>query len=531
MSSHQTSILPGYSTQQRLSQNPTMSLPTPKIPDGIKHGHTSPYHGHPESVILKPTSSQVLPFRSVRPVQDGDGATSSYFEHSDGKRINTDLVFTAALKKQYPELTLVVVPQYSDMGSSCNLLAFAGAGYATVTPIQDKGDLPSSLEWTVYLPPARRMDGNKGYLGEAPIFGKFLYQWEGEEFIVYLADGRDGSESYPQLKNYYILTADVHKADQLVLTVGSWASDLHNEVWVFDQGFFHKDRELWESAQKSTWESVILDEDMKKSLINDHISFFESRQTYASLGVPWKRGIIYHGPPGNGKTISIKAAMHMLADRTPPIPTVYVRSLESWNGPQGALYMIFQKAREFAPCYLVFEDIDSLVTPDVRSYFLNEVDGLKRNDGIFIIASTNHLELLDPGIAKRPSRFDRKYYFPDPNIDQREAYCRFWQKKLKPNKDIEFPDKLCRAIAEITDKFSFAYIQEAFVATLLAIARRSKTKPTVGGSEEAWVLVSDDFGDALASDKGDLDRLELWVEIKKQIKILREGIEEESKAF
>jgi hypothetical protein len=45
------------------------------------------------------------------------------------------------------------------------------------------------------------------------------------------------------------------------------------------------------------------------------------------------------------------------------------------------------------------------------------------------------------------------------------------------------------------------------------------------------VLVSDDFGDALASDKGDLDRLELWVEIKKQIKILREGIEEESKAF
>jgi len=90
---------------------------------------------------------------------------------------------------------------------------------------------------------------------------------------------------------------------------------------------------------------------------------------------------------------------------------------------------------------------------------------------------------------------------------------------------------LCRAIAEITDKFSFAYIQEAFVATLLAIARRSKTKPTIGGSAEAWVLVSDDFGDALASDKGDLDRLELWVEIKKQIKILREGIEEESKAF
>ncbi|KAI1036173.1 hypothetical protein LB504_011415 [Fusarium proliferatum] len=531
MSSRRTSTLQGYSTQQRLSQNPATRLPTPKMPDANKYGHTSPYRGNPESAISKPTSSQALPFRSLRPVRDGDGATSSYFEHSNGKRINTDLVFTAALKKQYPELDLVVVPQNGDMGSSFNLLAFAAAGYATVTPIQDKGDLPSSLEWTVYLPPARRMDGNKGALGEAPLFGKFLYQWEGGEFIVYLADGRDGSESYPTVKNYYILTADLHKADQLVLTAGSWASDLHDEVWVFDQGFFSKDHELWESAQKSTWDAVILDEDMKKSLIDDHISFFESRQTYTGLGVPWKRGIIYHGPPGNGKTISIKATMHMLADRTPSIPTVYVRSLESWMGPQGSLYMIFQKAREFAPCYLVFEDIDSLVTPDVRSYFLNEVDGLKQNHGIFIIASTNHLELLDPGIAKRPSRFDRKYYFPDPNIDQREAYCRFWQKKLKFNKEIEFPDKLCRAIAEITDKFSFAYIQEAFVATLLAIARRSKTKPTVEVSVEAWVLVCDEFGADLASDNGELDRLELWIEIKKQIKILREGMEGETEAF
>jgi transitional endoplasmic reticulum ATPase len=39
------------------------------------------------------------------------------------------------------------------------------------------------------------------------------------------------------------------------------------------------------------------------------------------------------------------------------------------------------------------------VTDQVRSYFLNEIDGLKSNDGIFIVGSTNHLERLDPGIA------------------------------------------------------------------------------------------------------------------------------------
>ncbi|RGP65179.1 ATP-dependent zn protease [Fusarium longipes] len=453
--------------------------------------------------------------------ETGDEATSSYFDHSSAKRINTDSVFTLALKKQYPGLDLIVVPE-----SQCNLLAFAAAGHATFDAIHDKGDVPSSLGLTIYLPPSRRMDGNKGQLGEEVVFGKFLYRWKSEEFVIYLVDGRDGDESYPQLKNYYILTANVYKAEQLVIATGSWASDLHDEVWVYDQGTFEKDRELWNSAQKSTWDAVILDSDMKEALINDHNSFFESRKTYKDLGVPWKRGLIYHGPPGNGKTISIKATMHMLADRTPTVPTVYVRSLESWMGPQYSLHIIFEKAREFAPCYLVFEDIDSLVTPDVRSYFLNEVDGLKQNDGIFIIASTNHLELLDPGISKRPSRFDRKYYFPDPNLDQREAYCRFWQRKLKPNKEIEFPDELCRAIAEITNKFSFAYIQEAFVATLLAIAGRSKAQPTES-SEGAWILVSDDQSCEETQDEDNLDKLELWIEIRKQVKILREGMEDE----
>ncbi|KAF5664361.1 atp-dependent zn protease [Fusarium heterosporum] len=451
-----------------------------------------------------------------------DEATRSYFDHSDAKRINTDSVFTSALRRQYADFETVVVKEYE-----CNLLAFASAGHATFHAIQETGDVPSSLGMTVYLPPSRRMDGNKGQLGEVVIFGKFLYQWEGEEFIVYLVDGRDGAESYPKVKNYYILTKNVYKAEQLVLATGSWASDLHDEVWVYDQGEMLKDRELWRSAQRSTWDAVILDPNMKKLLINDHVSFFESRDTYRGLGVPWKRGLIYHGPPGNGKTISIKATMHMLAEKNPAIPTVYVRSLESWMGPQHSLHVIFEKAREFAPCYLVFEDIDSLVTPDVRSYFLNEVDGLKENDGIFIIASTNHLEDLDPGISKRPSRFDRKYYFPDPNLDQREAYCRFWQKKLKPNKDIEFPDKLCTAIAGITDKFSFAYIQEAFVASLLAIARRPKGDLSETTCEESWILVSDDRTSGAALEKDDLDKLELWIEIRKQVKILREGIKDE----
>ena len=231
------------------------------------------------------------------------------------------------------------------------------------------------------------------------------------------------------------------------------------------------------------------------------------------------------------------------------VPTLYVRSLSSYGGPEYALSQIFSKARQEAPCYLVFEDLDSIVSDNVRSYFLNEVDGLKSNDGILMVGSTNHLDRLDPGIAKRPSRFDRKYYFPNPSYDQRVQYAKFWQGKLEDNKDLDFPDELCGKIAEITPKFSFAYMQEAFVATLLAIASRGgKSIAEADHEAQKWSGPQDPMkvvpgtlfagasfgcgGKSTIVDAGtfesdpDLDKLELWVEMKKQVKILKEEMEE-----
>lgn len=93
--------------------------------------------------------------------------------------------------------------------------------------------------------------------------------------------------------------------------------------------------------------------------------------------------------PGNGKTISIKALMRSLSCRTKPIPTLYVKSLGK-SCDQDDIRCIFEKARETAPCLLVLEDMDSLVSDNVRSFFLNEVDGLEGNDGIMMIGSTNY---------------------------------------------------------------------------------------------------------------------------------------------
>jgi AAA+ superfamily predicted ATPase len=62
--------------------------------------------------------------------------------------------------------------------------------------------------------------------------------------------------------------------------------------------------------------------------------------------------------------------MHTLYSREKVIPTLYVKSLKSFFGPENSINQIFTRARREAPCYLVFEDLDSVVTDEVRSYFL-----------------------------------------------------------------------------------------------------------------------------------------------------------------
>ncbi|KAG8761767.1 hypothetical protein FRC12_009343 [Ceratobasidium sp. 428] len=60
--------------------------------------------------------------------------------------------------------------------------------------------------------------------------------------------------------------------------------------------------------------------------------------------------------------------------------------------------------------------------------------------------------------------------FSAPNRDERAQYAQYWQRKLKTNKDITFPDSLVDKIAELTAGFSFAYLKEAFVSTLISLA-------------------------------------------------------------
>jgi len=417
---------------------------------------------------------------------------------SSAKTADHDLQYVVALRKANPEMIVTSIPMVN-----VNLRAFAASGYATCE-LDTETDSFSS--WRGYVAPSVR--SHSGQIGESINFAKYHYSWTSEDFMLYTVGNvqyvlkeRVGSEQ---------ALGPSHITDKLILTVGEWqSSGLNQTVLVYD-GYWQRSRDMWLAVQKASWDKVILDEKMKDELTSVVDKFFDSKDVYEDLGVPWKRGLIFGGEPGNGKTISIKALMHtLLFEREQPIPTLYVR-----NAPRTYdIGSIFSMARRLAPCMLVLEDIETIVTPHTRSYFFNEMDGLENNDGLFVVASTNFLDRLDPGLSKRPSRFDRKYIFPIPNEHERTLYCEFWRRKLSNKPKIAFPQRLCAAMASITKGFSFAFLQECFVAALLILARDE------GGYISQFHLLR------LCKDDS-LDQYALWRAFKEQAEKLRKQIED-----
>jgi hypothetical protein len=399
---------------------------------------------------------------------------AAWHAHSSVGRTDTESTTHEFLRRAYPGYHITrTVP------SKCDLLGYARAGHAT-SILQFEDDLDATR---VYRLPSSRMDETPGKLEDVVNFARWKYEWQGKDFIIYQLTYVNQFRQNSHL--LFVLASNlpqfVHHGhheftDALLLASGSWTKELHEEIWVYDNSEWIKSKGLWKSMQGSSWDDVILNPAMKDKLVQDIEGFYNSREIYEKLKIPWKRGLIFHGVPGNGKTISIKAIINALAKRSHPVQSLYVKSLDAGCGPKWSIKQIFQKARRMAPCLLIFEDLDSLVGDNTRSYFLNEVDGLESNDGILMIGSTNHIEQLDPAVTKRPSRFDRKYHFKLPDEDERIAYCRYWRQKFSESDTVDFPYEMCTIIAQLTEGYSFAYLKELFITSLLLLAR--------GGVEE-----------------------------------------------
>ncbi|EMD35714.1 hypothetical protein CERSUDRAFT_115676 [Gelatoporia subvermispora B] len=314
-----------------------------------------------------------------------------------------------------------------------------------------------------------------------PITKVAAFTYQGVEFRMFEVAPADLAT---HLFDYVFDGTDDTAGRQLLVAAHDWAYQPQGGIWVFEDDEWTKSAALLQAVQNADWDEIVLEESFRESLRRDTQMFFASRERYKSLGVSWKRGLLLLGPPGNGKTESIKALLHEFSN----YPALYVTSMAY----DFAVRTVFEHARKNAPCILVLEDLDSMVTDHVRTIFLNELDGLAENDGILTIATTNHPERIDDAILNRPSRFDVKYDFSLPSRELGAKFAMSWIGKVHAlDTDLTFqePDLLiAETIARETDGWSFAFLKELSVSFLLRIAHDKSLQKDLSKSAHGILL-------------------------------------------
>ena len=281
--------------------------------------------------------------------------------------------------------------------------------------------------------------------------------WEGDLLDVVLLTWTD--QGY-RTRFFWIAAESRAIAERFLRAACEWCSEVHGEVLVFDRGYWRKDDELFRAIRGATFDSLVLPATLKEEIREDVARFFASRETYEQYGVAWRRGILLVGPPGNGKTHTVKAVVNAAAK-----PCLYVKSFRSRNDSvDGNIRDVFERARRAAPCVLVLEDLDSLVDDKSRSSFLNELDGFAANTGVFTLATSNYPDRIDPALVDRPGRFDRRYEFGLPAEAERHAYAERWNAVLRP--EMRASEEGLSAAARATEGFSFAYVRELLVSSM-----------------------------------------------------------------
>ncbi|MBI1948833.1 MAG: ATP-binding protein [Deltaproteobacteria bacterium] len=292
----------------------------------------------------------------------------------------------------------------------------------------------------------------------APVNAVYDVTWEGNRLRVVVAAWRAGFERVEQS----IVVADTDAvARAFTQAVCMFCNAPGRSVLRFMGGCWSRSHDLWEQVQGASFDDLVLAGDLKARIQEDFTTFLAAKAEYERYGVPHKRGVLFLGPPGNGKTHCLRAVIKLL-----DVPCLYVQSLKDRYGTEDAnIEQVFARARETSPCCLVFEDLDAMIHDKNRSAFLNQLDGLASLDGVLTLATTNHPERLDPAILERPSRFDRKYHFGLPEAPERHRYLGMWNAKL--DAAMRIADAELATLVEATHDFSFAYLKELYVSSMV----------------------------------------------------------------
>ena len=129
------------------------------------------------------------------------------------------------------------------------------------------------------------------------------------------------------------------------------------------------------------------------------------RDRLRASGQHVKRGLLLHGPPGCGKTLTVRYLLGGASDHTVVLLTG--RDLHMVRPAIGL-------ARMLQPALVVLEDVN-LVAEERTMYpmgnpllyeLLNEVDGIAEDADVAFVLTTNRADLLEPALAARPGRVD-----------------------------------------------------------------------------------------------------------------------------
>lgn len=212
----------------------------------------------------------------------------------------------------------------------------------------------------------------------------------------------------------------------------------------------------------ATFDTVVMDMDLKNKVKSDLESFLKSKQYYHRLGKVWKRSYLLHGPSGTGKSTFIAGIANMLNY------DVYDVDLSKVTDDSDLKMLLLQTTSK---SLIVVEDLDSYLgtksTAPSLSGILNFMDGIFSCCGEerIMIFTINNKDQIDPTVL-RPGRIDVHIHFP---------LCNFNAFKSLANSHLGLKDhKLFPQVEEILQ--TGAALSPAEIGEIMISNRSSPTR-------------------------------------------------------
>ncbi len=225
---------------------------------------------------------------------------------------------------------------------------------------------------------------------------------------------------------------------------------------------------------------VVLPDGLLENIERHIIGVADWSRDLLSAGQHLKRGLLLHGPPGTGKTHTVRYLAGRLASST--IILLTGRSIRFID--QAAAL-----ARRLQPSMVVLEDVD-LVAVD-RDFtqdgnpllfsLLEAMDGIGADADVTFVLTTNRADILEIALADRPGRVDLAVEIPRPDLHCRERLLMVYARDLNVEADLA-------RVAGDTEDITASFIKELIRRTVLASLRAGDSPPVLRDSYFADVL-------------------------------------------